>query len=131
MYRVLTDLAVIVHLLFILFVIGGGFIARRRLLLIIVHLTALAWGVFAELSPGVVCPLTTLENYFAQRAGMATYEEDFVTRYLVPIIYQDAITPAVQYLLVALVLLVNLVAYGANRSWGSFLRRSRSPVPPN
>jgi hypothetical protein len=62
---------------------------------------------------------------------MATYDEDFVTRYLVPIIYQDEITPAAQYLLVALVLVVNLVAYGANRSWGNFVRRRRAPVPPN
>lgn len=112
MYRVLTELAVIVHLLFILFVIGGGFIARRRRWLTIVHLSAVAWGVYAELSPGIVCPLTTLENYFAQRAGMSTYEEDFVTRYLVPIIYQDEIGPTFQSLLVALVLLVNVFAYG-------------------
>ena len=111
MYRVLTELAVIVHLLFILFVIAGGFIARRRRWSTIVHLSAVTWAVYAELAPGIICPLTALENHFAQRAGLSTYQEDFVTRYLVPVIYQDGLSPAVQYLLAALVVGLTIVAY--------------------
>jgi hypothetical protein len=128
LYRVLTELAVIVHLLFILFVIFGGVTARRRRWLTFVHLTAVAWGVYAELSPGIVCPLTAIENYFALRAGLSTYEDDFVTRYLVPVIYQDEIGPALQYLLVALVLAVNVLAYRTNRQWGDTERQGRSRV---
>jgi hypothetical protein len=115
MYRTLTELTVIVHLLFIVFVIAGGFLARRRRWLIIAHLSSVVWAVSAEMAAGVVCPLTTLENHFAQRAGLATYQEDFVTRYLAPIIYQDGLTPVFQYLLVGLVLAINVVAYAAKR----------------
>jgi hypothetical protein len=130
MYSVLTELTVVLHLLFILFVIGGGFIARRWRWLTAVHLTAVAWGIYAELAPGIVCPLTTLENYFAHRAGMSTYEEGFISRYLVPIIYQDEITPALQYLLVALVLVVNAVAYATIRSSEKTKGHGKSHVPP-
>ena len=110
MFRVLTDLTLVVHALFILFVLAGGFIARRRRWLTVVHLSAVLWAVYAEIAAGVVCPLTALENYFAQRAGLATYTGDFVARYLVPIIYQEKVPPALQYVLVAIVVAVTVAA---------------------
>ena len=115
MYRALTELTVIVHLLFITFVVAGGFVARRWRWLTIVHLSAVAWAIYAEVASGMVCPLTSLENYFAQRAGLATYKEDFVTRYLVPVIYQDGVSPVVQYVLVAIVVAISVLAYATKR----------------
>jgi len=113
MYRALTELTIIVHLLFIVFVVVGGFLARRWWWLMALHLCAVGWAVYAELASGVVCPLTSLENHFASRAGLATYKEDFITRYLVPVIYPDQLTPAVQYVLVGLVVVINVGAYAA------------------
>jgi hypothetical protein len=115
MYRALTEFTIIVHLLFILFVVGGGFFARRWWWLTTIHLASVAWAFYAELAPGVVCPLTALENHFAERAGIATYKEDFVTRYLVPIIYPDQLGPALQYFLVGAVLVINVAAYTTRR----------------
>ena len=116
MYHILTEFTIIAHLLFILFVIAGGFIAKRRWLTVI-HLCSLAWAVFAETSPGVICPLTALENYFAFHAGISTYKEDFITRYLVPVIYQDNVTVHIQYVLIVVVVLINIIAY--RRFWKS------------
>lgn len=110
-YQILTELTIIFHLLFILFVIAGGFFANRKRWLMIIHLCSVAWAVFAELSPGIVCPLTQLENHFALLAGLATYQEDFVSRYLIPIIYQQDVSVNVQYILVAVVICINLIAY--------------------
>jgi hypothetical protein len=115
MYQVLTEITLIVHLFFILFVVVGGFFARRWWWLATLHLSAVVWAIYAEVASGVVCPLTALENYFAARAGLGTYKEDFVARYLVPIIYPDDLKPVVQYLLAGLVLVINLVAYTGNR----------------
>ena len=115
MYRALTELTLVVHLLFILFVVGGGFFARRWWWLATIHLSAVAWAIYAEVAPGVVCPLTALENHFASNAGLATYQEDFVARYLVPVIYPDQLTPAFQYLLAGLVLAINVAAYGTRK----------------
>lgn len=113
-YLLLTQLTVITHLVFILFVIGGGFFARKKRWIKIVHIACVAWALYAELSPGVLCPLTTLENYFGYRAGLSTYEEDFITRYLIPVIYQESIAPNVQLIIVGLVVAINVIAYWIN-----------------
>ena len=110
-YLFLTQLTVIIHLVFILFVVVGGFFIHKKRWIRIVHLSSVAWGIYAELSPGVICPLTTLENYFGYRAGLSTYKEDFITRYLVPIIYQESLTPNVQFIIVGVVICINVVAY--------------------
>jgi hypothetical protein len=111
MYRALTEAVIIVHLAFIAFVVAGGFLARRRKWLIPFHLGALAWAVYAELSPGVVCPLTAVENYFALRAGIAEYSGDFVAHYLIPVIYQEGLLPKWQVLLALTVVALNLLVY--------------------
>ena len=116
MYQFLTQLTLIIHLLFILFVVFGGFIANRRWIRII-HIACVVWAVYIELSPGILCPLTTLENYFAARAGLATYEEDFISRYLVPIIYQENLTREIQFILAGVVIVVNSIAYTYQLKW--------------
>jgi hypothetical protein len=97
--------------MFILFVILGGFFIHKKRWIKTVHLISLIWAVYAELSPGVICPLTTLENYFAYHAGLSTYKEDFITRYLIPIIYQENLTPYIQFVLVGVVICINIIAY--------------------
>ena len=110
-YLFLTQFTVIIHILFILFVVFGGFFIHKKRWIKVIHLCSLIWAVYAELSPGVICPLTTLENYFAYHAGLSTYKEDFITRYLIPIIYQESLTSRIQYILVGVVICINLFAY--------------------
>jgi len=111
-YLFLTQLTVIIHLLFIIFVLIGGFLFWKNRWLKIAHLSSLIWVVYAELSQGVICPLTNLENYFGYHAGLTTYKEDFITRYLIPIIYQENLTSSIQFVLVGVVIGINLFAYG-------------------
>jgi hypothetical protein len=111
LWRALTNATVIVHLSFILFVVAGGIAARRWRWIVPVHLLAVAWAVYVEARPGIICPLTPLENDFAMRAGQAGYSGGFVEHYLVPIIYPDGLTPAWQWTLAAVVLAVNLAVY--------------------
>lgn len=110
-YLFLTQLTVIFHVLFILFVIAGGFFIHKKPWIRIVHLLSLAWAIYAELPPGVICPLTAVENYFGAHAGLSTYKEDFITRYLIPIIYQENLTYNFQIMLVVIVICINLIAY--------------------
>jgi len=111
MYRALTELTIIVHLAFVVFVVAGGILARRYRWLVSFHLGALTWAVYAEASSGVVCPLTVIENFFASRAGIATYSGDFVAHYLVPVIYQEGLPPKWQLVLVLVVVILNLLVY--------------------
>jgi hypothetical protein len=110
-YRVLTDLTVAVHFAFLVFVVAGAFLARRHRWLVIPHLLAAGWGVYVEATPGLVCPLTPLENTFALRAGQAGYPGSFIEHYLVPIIYPEGLTRAAQWGLAILVVVINVTVY--------------------
>ena len=110
-YRLLADLTLTLHFAFLAFVVGGGLLARRRRWIAVPHLLAVAWGVYVELMPGLLCPLTTWENTFAFRAGELGYQGGFIEHYLVPVIYPDGLTPGVQRMLAVLVIAVNVAVY--------------------
>lgn len=110
-YRFLADATVVLHGLFILFVVLGGFLAVRRPWVAALHLPCAAWGAFVAMA-GWVCPLTPLENRFRQAAGEAGYPGGFIETYLIPLIYPGALTREIQVGLGVMVILVNLMAYG-------------------
>ena len=109
-YRALADAVVIVHCLFVAFVVFGGFLAWRWLRVAWVHLPAAAWGVAIEFG-GWICPLTPLENALRARAGLAGYSGGFVEHQVIAWLYPVGLTPPTQVMLGALALLVNLAAY--------------------
>lgn len=106
----LADLVVIVHGLFIVFVVAGGLLVLRWPRVAWLHLPAAVWGVLIEWS-GWICPLTPLENLLRRAAGQAGYSGGFVERYLLPLIYPAGLTPAVQLWLGLVVLAVNVAIY--------------------
>lgn len=111
-YHLLTNLTVLVHFGFLLFVVLGGFASHRYRRVTPVHLLALAWGVYVEATPGLRCPLTALENAFAIRAGGAGYEGGFIQHYLTPILYPEGLTTELQWALAIGLVLLNLGVYG-------------------
>ena len=68
MSLILADILVVVHLLFVGFVMAGGFLLSRWPRLAWIHLPAAAWGAFIEFSGGI-CPLTPLENRLRAQGG--------------------------------------------------------------
>ena len=110
-FRLLADALVLVHLAYIVFVMGGAFLVRYRAGLLWLHLAAVAWGAYVALAHRV-CPLTPLEVSLRVRAGQGGYAGGFVEHYLIPLIYPKALTPGVQIAEGVFVLLVNLALYG-------------------
>jgi len=110
MYQLLADVVIVVHFLFIAFVMIGGIVVLRRPWLALVHLPAVAWGAAAELC-GWACPLTPLENYLRRLEGGTVYNVDFIEHYLIGLIYPETLTAATQTILGMLVIAVNLVFY--------------------
>jgi hypothetical protein len=108
--RILADAIVIAHLAFIAFVLVGGIWVLARPRLAWLHLPAVAWAAYAELS-ATICPLTPLENALRRRAGDAGYDGGFVEHYVIPVIYPAGLTPRVQWMLGALVIAINLAVY--------------------
>jgi acetyl esterase/lipase len=110
-YRVLADIAVIVHLAFVVFVVFGGLLVIRWQRLGWLHLPAAIWGAAIEFS-GAICPLTPLENVLREAGGQARYSGDFVERYVIPLVYPIDLTRTIQLALGCLVVAINLGVYG-------------------
>lgn len=111
LYRLLADLVVLVHALFVAFVVLGGFLAWRWPRLAWVHVPAAVWGVLIEYA-GWICPLTPLENEFRMRAGLEGYPGGFIEHYVIPLLYPAGLTPVRQLVLGSFALALNLFAYG-------------------
>jgi len=124
----LADAVLVLHALFIVWVMAGAFAVARWPWLAWTHLPAVAWGVWIEWS-GRVCPLTPLEWRLRALSGEGAgvggggggappSERGFIEHYLTAAIYPEGLTRDIQLVLGALVLLVNLALYvRALRRW--------------
>ena len=106
----LADAVLVVHGLFIVFVVTGGFLVVRWPVVRWFHLPAAAWGAAIEFG-GWTCPLTPLENHFRRLAGGAGYTGGFIEHYLLPLIYPPGLTRGIQVILGVVVIAVNAIAY--------------------
>ena len=101
----------LLHLLFIIWLMLGAFVTRGRPLLRCLHLGSLLWGILIEILPWS-CPLTPLENWLRNQAGMGSYQGGFLLHYLDALVYPD-IPPALLTLAGVAVFLLNLGVYAA------------------
>ena len=99
-YRIAAELVLILHTAFIAFVLLGlvavlvGMAARwewtRNFWFRVGHLAAIAY-VVVQAFFGLVCPLTTLENWLRLRGGQVAYGEGgFIQHWLHRLIFFDA-----------------------------------------
>lgn len=122
LYRALADVLLVVHLLFILFVVFGGVLALRWPRAAWLHLPLAAWGAYTALA-GVICPLTPWENALRRAAGAEGYAGGFIEHYLMPVVYPPEMSRPVHIGLGAAALLWNLAVY----AWVIRRRRRRKP----
>ena len=110
-YRLAADAVLVLHALFVAFVVAGGLLVLRRPRLAWLHLPCAVWGALIEFA-GWICPLTPLENRFRRLGGEAGYEGGFVETYLLATLYPEGLSRPVQLALGVLVLAVNAAVYG-------------------
>tara|TARA_Y100001935_G_C17149274_1_gene429600 strand:+ start:410 stop:775 length:366 start_codon:yes stop_codon:yes gene_type:complete len=111
MYELFANLTLIIHFIFILFVIFGGLLFFIFSKIIYVHLPALLWGIYIELTNSI-CPLTYLENWLLFQEGLATYSDDFINNYLFPIIYPEGLSDKTQLYFGITLIVINSLIYG-------------------
>ncbi|MBU4485781.1 MAG: DUF2784 domain-containing protein [Candidatus Delongbacteria bacterium] len=109
-YRILTDFIVVIHLLFIIFVIFGGFLSLFKKWIIWIHIPVVIWGACVELF-GWICPLTPLENWLRLGGDQQGYQGGFIEHYLMPVIYPENLTRNIQIVFGLSVLVINIVVY--------------------
>jgi hypothetical protein len=114
LYSALATVVLFLHVLFILWVIFGALLTRSRPVLRWLHIASLIWGILTELLPWP-CPLTLIENWLEQKAGIEPYQGGFLLHYMDKLVYPDISAAA---LTVAGVFLCafNLALYG-KQAW--------------
>lgn len=95
-FAILADAVLVVHALFVAFVVlmlpavllGGALGWRwvRRFWLRVAHLAAIGL-VTLQAWAGAICPLTTLEMWLAQQGQQATYSGSFIQHWLQRLLY--------------------------------------------
>ena len=111
MYELLANLTLVIHLIFILFVVFGGLFFFIFSKIVYIHLPALIWGIYIELT-GSICPLTHLENWFLNKGELSTYSSSFIQNYFLPIIYPQNLTSRIQIYLGIGLIIINVLIYG-------------------
>jgi hypothetical protein len=111
MYESLATLTLIIHFLFIIFVIFGGLLFFIKPWTLYFHIPAFLYGVYIEFTQ-TICPLTYLENYLLTKANLATYSTTFIQNYLYSIIYSVNLTKEIQISLGITLLIINGIIYG-------------------
>ena len=106
----LADFVVVLHFLFVLFVVLGGLLVLRWPRVAWLHIPAAIWGAAIELAGGI-CPLTPLENSLRRQAGGTGYSGGFVEHYILPVLYPSDLTRSIQIVLGLLVIALNLAIY--------------------
>lgn len=120
-YAGLAAFVLILHALFILWVIFGAFFARHRPVLRALHIASLIWGILTELL--LPCPLTLLENRLEARAGVEPYQGGFLLHYMDKLVYPE-ISGTILTVAGVFVCALNLALY-AWQMWKWRAKRSR------
>lgn len=110
MYALLADLTLILHFLFVVFVVLGGLLVIKYSRLYLLHLPCAIYGAAIEFF-GWVCPLTYLENYLYRQAQTPTYEGSFIQHYLTLLVYPPGLTISMQIMLGCSVIIINVIIY--------------------
>jgi hypothetical protein len=119
LYGAFADIVVVVHLLWILFLIAGAYWGRKRRAVMTVHGAGLVFAMVSQ-AFGWYCPLTHLEVWLAKKQNAArVYPGSFIAHYAEKLVYID-VTPAIIFVL-------TLVLAGANAwiYWNAFKKTGR------
>jgi hypothetical protein len=114
LYSALATAVLVLHALFIVWVVFGALLTRSRPILRWLHIVSLVWGLLTELLPWP-CPLTLIENCLEQKAGVDPYQGGFLLHYLDKLVYPDISATALTVAGV-IVCAFNLALYG-RQAW--------------
>ena len=110
MYEFLAKIVLLIHLLFIFFVVLGAFSYLISTKLLYLHLLALCWAVYIEFTSSI-CPLTYIENWLLIQDQASFYDDGFIENYILRIIYPEGINSNIQMILGFILITLNILFY--------------------
>ena len=118
----LAGAVILIHFLWITFVLVGVVWTRERPVWTFLHIACLLWGIVVEVGPWP-CPLTMLEDFLEARGGAHFVQGNFILHWVQALMY-----PNVPYWLVTTAgvtaCLISLAIY-ARRGWVWWSKRSQ------
>jgi hypothetical protein len=88
-YRILADIVVLIHFLWIVFLVSGAFFGIKNRAVKIFHVSGLVFALIIHIF-NWYCPLTHIEVWFRARHDPAlTYKGSFIAHYAERLIYID------------------------------------------
>ena len=98
-YQLLADIVLVLHFAVVVFVVGGlmavlvgnwlGWRWVNNLWFRLAHLAAIGYVVVQSLF-GITCPLTTLESWLREQAGLPSYSESFIEHWVQGLLFYQA-----------------------------------------
>ena len=89
LFKILTDLVVLVHFLWIVFLFLGAVVGVKFKAIKIIHLSGLCFAILIQVLDWY-CPLTYLEFWLRSKYGSAlTYSGSFIIHYVEKIVYLE------------------------------------------
>jgi hypothetical protein len=109
-YRVAADIVVLIHFIWILFLIFGVFIGRKYRAVKIFHGAGLGFAVTMQIF-GWYCPLTHLEIWLRRRQDPShTYSGSFIIYYVEKLVYIE-LSPKIIFVLTLMMILISAFLY--------------------
>lgn len=104
-YKILADAAVLIHFIWILFLIFGAFLGVRNKVIKIIHVSGLAFASVIQAFDWY-CPLTYLEVWLKSKyTPGSAYEGPFLIHYIEKFVYVDISRNVIVVLTILLCLL--------------------------
>ncbi|HUI46029.1 MAG TPA: DUF2784 domain-containing protein [Nitrospirota bacterium] len=121
LYRVLADIVVLVHLLWILFLIIGAYWGRKNGVVMLVQSAGFVFAVTSQIF-GWYCPLTHVEVWLREKQGTAgVYPGSFIAHYAEQLVYAD-VSPTIIFALTIALIIVNVWIYTMT------FRKTKTPI---
>ncbi|OGW38759.1 MAG: hypothetical protein A2010_04730 [Nitrospirae bacterium GWD2_57_9] len=109
-YRILADITVLVHFLWIVFLIAGAYWGRKYRAVRNVHLAGMGFALVSQVF-GWYCPLTHLEVWLrAHQDQAAAYAGSFIVYYTEKLIY-ISVSPAMIFVVTLVLIGINIFVY--------------------
>lgn len=110
LFKILADVIVFIHFLWILFLISGALLGRRVKTIRIFHISGLIFAIFIQIM-GWYCPLTYLEVWLRSlHDPSTTYPGSFIIHYVEKLVYLE-LSPLIIFTLTVLLSGLNLWIY--------------------
>lgn len=115
LYKISADIIVLLHFLWIMFLIFGVFIGRRYRWVKVFHIAGMGFAIIIQVL-GWYCPLTHLEIRLRQMHDPSnSYSGSFIINYLQKIIYIELSGKIILAATIFLVLISALIYFGMPR----------------